>query len=209
MLRNITFALLLLLVSSSLYSADDKLILELDLEADLLSLSHNIENFLFSPTRNYQGDGNKDINNMKYPSLKNYLAATGLVRLKGEVIGFATEQEIVYKDSETQLPMAHSMWMLTLNHPGLIGFLAVEQKEDASSVFSLVQKVMSNKEKVWNDEWQMFLSTSGETKVQYASGDLEKYQGGIFEEYNGVNPADLRNYGKFRGRIKFVLYSAP
>jgi len=45
----------------------------------------------------------------------------------------------------------------------------------------------------------MFLSTSGDTLVQYASDDLQTYQGGKFEEYNGLNTADFHNYGKFRG----------
>jgi hypothetical protein len=52
----------------------------------------------------------------------------------------------------------------------------------------------------------MFLSTAEETRIQYASGELSKYHGGIFEEYNGINPGDFRRLGKFRGRIQFVIY---
>ncbi|NKB35561.1 MAG: hypothetical protein GKR93_00140 [Gammaproteobacteria bacterium] len=200
--------LTLLLLLSQHVSAQDKLILDLDLENDLLSLSHNIDKFLFTATRNYQAMGESDINNMNYHSLKNHLAATGLVRLNGEVIGTATEQEIVYEDKENGGWKAHSMWMFQLNHKGLTGFMAVEQREDASKVSNLVQQVMTNPGNQWDDIWQMFLSTDGETRMQYASGDLKKYQDGKFEEYNGINPADLKNFGKFRGRIQFIVFPA-
>ncbi len=186
--------------------AADKLVLQLDLESDLLSLSHSVENFLFKPTQNYQPGSQENINIMAHAALKDHLAATILVRYEGEVIGIATEQEILYVDKQTQNKMARSMWMIQLNHPGLTGFLVVEQTENAAAVFGLVQKVMANQTKQWPDEWQMFLSTSGDTLVQYASGDLQAYQGGKFEEYNGLNTADFHNYGKFRGKIEFVIH---
>lgn len=206
MMKSIRFFIFSIMFFSPHIFAEDKLVLDLDLESDLLSLSHNIDNFLFAPTRNYQGDANKDINNMKYSSLKDHLAATALVRLRGEVVGFATEQEIVYKDEGTQLPMASSMWMFRLNYPGLTGFMVVEQRENASAVFSLVHKVINNQEQEWQDGWQMFLSTVGETRIQYASGELSKYRDGQFEEYNGVNTGDFARLGRFRGKIQFVIY---
>lgn len=199
---------LLLLVFNNASLAGEKLVLELDLETDLLSLSHNINNFLFAPTRNYRADGKQNINTMEYPSLKDHLAATGLVRMNGEVVGFATEQEIVYKDAGTDKPSANSMWMFRLNYPGLNGFIAVEQKEDASKVFSLAQEVINRQDKEWEDKQYMFLSTDGKTHIQYASGELAKYQGGVFEEYNALNPADFKQYGRFRAAIRFIIYQA-
>ena len=187
--------------------AEERLVLELDLERDLLSLSHNIDKFLFTPTLNYRATGGDNINNMQYEAMVNHLAATGLVRLNGEVVGTATEQEVVSHD-ETMGWRAHSMWMFQLNHEDLKGFMVVEQHEDASGVSSLVQQVMENQTKDWPDQWQMFLSTIGNVKLQYASGDLIRFKGAKFEEYNGLNPADLKDYGRFRGKIRFVITPA-
>ena len=194
------------LASSTFAMAGDKLVLEFDLENDVLSLSHNIDQFLFAPTRNYLGESGININDMSSPSLRDHLVATGLVRINNEVVGLVTEQEILYTDPETQKPMAESMWMFRLNTPGLTGFMSVLQKEDASKIFSLVQEVRDNQGKKWADAWQMFLTTAAKTRVQFASGELSKYQGGIFEEYNGLNPGDFTRLGRFRGRIQFVIY---
>ncbi len=204
------YRLYLLLFLSSLFvgplaMADDKLVLVFDFD-DLLSLSHNIDGFLFTPTRNYQDEAEHNINDMSAPSLKNHLAVTGLVRMNGEVVGFVTEQEIIYEDEETKRHMAQSMWMFRINYPGLTGFMSVLQREDPHHIFSLVKEVTGNQEKRWEDKWQMFLSTAGETRIQFASGELSKFQGGLFEEYNGLNPADFARWGRFRARIKFVIH---
>ncbi|MCG8325498.1 MAG: hypothetical protein MI673_08275 [Thiotrichales bacterium] len=207
MLKSLLIFPVLNLFVCSVVSAADKLVLVVELEEDLLSMSHNIDEFLFAPTRNYLENGERNINDMgSFPALKDQLAATALVRLDNEIIGFATEHEIIRKDPATQHPVADSMWIFRLHHPGLTGFMAVQQKEDAINVFSLAREVMDNPDRDWKNEWQMFLSTSGITKVQFASGDLAKYQGGVFEEYNGLNPGDLKNFGRFRGRIEFVIY---
>lgn len=194
------------LTHSALLFAEEKLVLELDLESDLLSMSHHIDGFLFKPTVNSQTGEEKNINNMSYSNLQNHLAATALVRLNENVIGFATEQEVIYVDKETEATMAESMWLLKLNAPGLNGFLTVKQTENALRVMALTQEVIGSRDKEWKDEWQMFLSTEGETLVQYASGDLSVYEGGRFEEYNGINPADFAKLGRFRGRIQFAIY---
>jgi len=188
-------------------SADEPLVLEFDFD-DLLSISHNIEGFIFPATQNFWGDSKKNINDMSAEALKDQLSATGLVRLNGEVVGFVTEQERLYVDAETNKPMAESMWMFRLNSPGITGFMAVLQHEDPTGVFSLMQQVTSEPEKNWPDEWQLFLSTAGETHIQFASGELEKYQGGLFEEYNGANPSDFSRLGRFRGKIRFVIAAA-
>ena len=200
------FLILLGCFISPVYAVE-KLILEIDLERDLISLSHNIENFIFSPTRNYPAAGEININQLQgYPNLNNHLAATALVRLNGDVIGYATEQEILGIDPETQHPIADSMWMLTLNHPDLKGFLVVKQREDGSGIFALVNQVLENPDRVWEDKWQILLSTIGEAHVQFASGDLLPYQDGVFEEYNGINQADYAAYHRFRGKIRFIVY---
>ncbi|NOX49339.1 MAG: hypothetical protein GXP16_02235 [Gammaproteobacteria bacterium] len=185
--------------------AGDKLVLEFDSD-DLLSLSHNIDDFFSTPTRNYQGEAEQNVNDMSAPALKNHLVVTGLVRMNGEVVGLVTEQEIVHIDEETKRATAESMWMFRLNYPGLTGFMSVLQREEASSIVSLIQEVASNQDKQWEDKWQMFLSTAGKAHVQFASGELSKFQGGKFEEYNGLNPADLARQGEFRVRVQFVIY---
>ena len=201
-----TWLFLLLLVTIGEVYADNELVLVLDAEKDLLSLSHNIDQFLFAPTRNYQATGEDNINNMQaYPVLANNLSVTGLLRMNGEVVGFATEQEIVSIDPDSQHPVAESLWVIRLNHPDLQGFISVLQKEDGIETFSLAEKVNANQEKEWPDRWYRFLSTSGEVRVQLASGDLARYQGGIFREYNYLNPSDLANFGHFRARIEFVI----
>jgi hypothetical protein len=139
-------------------------------------------------------------------ALTNHLAATVLVRMAGEVVGFATEQEAVTPLAPNQRPLAESAWLITLNRPGLQGVLAVAQREDASGVFELVQRVVQQPQEEWEDRPQRFLSTLGSATVQLATGDLAAYQGGIFEEYNFLNPADFGRLGRFRGAIQFVIY---
>ena len=193
---------------TALAQTDDKLILELDLETDGLSMSHYIDNFFFAPSENYAVGSDQNMNDMSYPALVNHLIATAMVRMNGEVIGVATEQEIVHFDETTGLPSANSAWLIKLNAPGLTGFIAVEQIEDASATGMLIGEVMADPQADWADTFQFVLSSVPGTHVQYASGDLAKYQGGIFEEYNAINQTDIKNFGRFRGRIRFEIYSA-
>lgn len=187
--------------------AADKLVLNLDLDRDLMSMAHNVDNFLFSPTRNYMESGGRVINDISgIDVLKNHLVATALVRIDDKVVGMATEQELLYIDSDTGRKLANSMWLIRLNVPGLQGFLVVNQIEDAHDIFSMAQKVMQSPEQIWEDKMLLFLSTSGETRVQSAYGDLAIYQGGIFEEYNGLNPSDYAKFNRFRARIQFIVY---
>ncbi len=191
----------------SIVLAADKLVLDLDLDEDLISLSHNIDHFLFPPTRNYAVSQELVINDMSiHEGLQNHLVATALVRMDGKVVGMATEQELLYTDPESGRKLANSMWLIRLNEPGLQGFITVNQIEDAHDIFSMVEKVMQSQDKAWKDETKMYLSTSGETRVQSAYGDLAIYQGGIFEEYNGLNPSDYANFKRFRARIQFIIY---
>jgi hypothetical protein len=189
--------------------AADRLVLDLDIDQDLVSLAHNIDGFLFNPTMNFSPDlaGNlasRFINE----NLKGYLSATALVRIDGKVAGFATEQEVLVSDPGSGHPVAESAWLITLNYPGATGFLAVKQTEDAGPVFSKVQEVMQNPGRKWEDKFLRFLSTVGTPAVQLATDDLAVYQGGRFEEYNFVNPADFGKYGRFRARLQFVIYPA-
>ncbi len=186
--------------------AENELVLVMDTEKDLLSLSHNIEQFLFAPTRNYPAGSKENINTMQaYPELANNLSVTGLLRIDGEVVGFATEQEVLSLDPSSQRPVADSLWVIRLNRPDLQGFIAVLQREDGSEVFSLARQVSENQDKEWEDRWYRFLSTSGEVRVQLGSGALSRYQGGVFQEYNYLNPSDLARFGYFRARIEFVI----
>ncbi len=190
-------------------SAAEQLILDLDLEADLLSLSHNIEGFLFPPTSNRSPFREGDLNAaFTGDALRNHLAATALVRIDGEIAGFATEQEVITGTPDSGHPAAESAWLILLNRPGLRGFLAVKQREDASGVFGLAGRVAQEPDRRWPDEWQRFLSTSGEARVQMATGDLAPYQGGLFQEYNYLNPADLKRFNRFRAKIQFVVLPA-
>jgi hypothetical protein len=187
--------------------AADKLVLDLDLDQDLISLSHHVNGFLFLPTKNYAASQDRVINDISmHEVLQNHLVATALVRIDGKVVGLATEQELLYEDPISGRKLANSMWLIRLNEPGLQGFLVVNQIEDAHDIFSMAEKVMQSPDQTWKDEMQMFLSTSGETRVQAAYGDLAIYQGGLFEEYNGLNPSDYANFNRFRARIQFVIY---
>jgi len=187
--------------------AADKLVLDLDMDKDLLSMSHNIENFLFPATRNFSASSEHVINDISGQEvLRNHLVATATLRMDGEVVGMATEQELLYIDPDSGRKLANSMWLIRLNKPGLKGFLVVNQIEDAHDIFIMAQKVMQSPDQTWKDEMLMFLSTSGETRVQAAYGDLAIYQGGIFEEYNGLNPSDYAKFSRFRARIRFVIF---
>lgn len=84
--------------------------------------------------------------------------------------------------------------------------LFVAQREDAIGVFDLAERVAREADPAWEDRPQRFLSTAGPTRVEVATGDLAGHEGGLFEEYNFLNPADLARLGRFRGRIQFVIY---
>jgi len=190
-------------------NAADKLVLELDMDEDLISLAHHIDNFLFTPTLNFSLDVAGNLSDrVKVDALHHHLAVTTLVRIDGEIAGFATEQETVRNDPDTGLPYAESAWLITLNHPSARGVLSVTQRENAGPTFGLVREVMDNPGRDWADEPVRFLSTDGDTRVPHATGDLRPYQGGRFEEYNFVNPADFARYGRFRARIEFVIHPA-
>ena len=207
LIRTPLIVVVLLLSSFSLQAAE-KLVLDLEMDSDLLSLTHNINGMLFPPTMNFSANTAGNISELfKVDTLKNHLAATALVRIDGEVAGYATEQESLVPDADGH-PVAESAWLISLVHPGVSGFLAVSQQEDAGPVFGLASEVMQNPDREWEDEFRSFLSSSNSPVVQLATGDLTIYQGGRFEEYNLLNPADFKNYGRFRARIQFVIYPA-
>ena len=207
-MRAVIYSLILFVCGSvTCVGAAEKLVLEMNMDADLLTLTHHIDGFPFTPTMNFSPDlaGNLS-GRIKVDSLKAHLAVTTLVRIDGEIAGFATEQEIVLTDPETGKPYAESAWLFTLNHPRASGFLAVKQRENAAPTFALVQQVMENPEGKWTDEEHRLLSTDGVTLVQLASGGLSPYLGGRFEEYNFVTQSDFKKFGRFRAKIVFVIY---
>lgn len=195
-------------------AAADKLVLNHDLEQDLISLSHDIHNpvfdaFSISPTVNRSRLGDHDLNEaFSAGALPLHLAVTGLVRIDGEIAGFATEQEVIAVDPETGDPYAESAWLMTLNRPGLKGFLAVKQREDGGDIFSIASRVLQQPAGPWEDRDHWALSTVGTVRVALATDDLEPYEGGVFEEYNFINPADYARLGRFRTRIRFVIHPA-
>lgn len=202
-------ALLSLLLLTLPLRAADKLVLDLDLDRDVMSLNHHVDNFIFKPTMNFSMDVAGNLSElMKVDPLKNHLIATALVRINGAIAGVATEQEVLILDDSSGKKIAESAWLIMLNYPGKTGFLAVKQQEDASGVFGVLTKVMQNPAGDWEDSFQRFLSTSNAPVVDLAVGDLAVYKGGKFEEYNFINPADMKNYGRLRGRIQFVIYPA-
>ena len=207
-------------ICASAQSAE-RLVLDLDLDRGPMSMSHNIENFLFAPTRNYAapepdpasrreaGGRAGVVNDMTvHDALKDHLVVSALVKMDGKVVGMATEQEYFLVDPATGRRVANSMWLIRLNAPGLAGFLVINQLENGEELFSVVQKVMENPEGPWEDETKMYLSTWGEARVARAWGDLAPYQGGIFEEYNGLNPTDLAEHGGFTPSIRFIIHPA-
>lgn len=187
--------------------AAEPLVLEMNMDEDLLTLTHHIDGFPFKTTMNFSPDlaGNLS-DRIKVDALKAHLSVTTLVRINGEVAGFATEQELVLMDKETGKPYAESAWLFTLNHPAASGFLAVKQRENAAPTFGLVQQVVANPDGNWDDTPHEFLSTDGVTLVQLATDGLARYQGGRFEEYNYVTTSDLKKYGRFRAKIIFKIY---
>ncbi len=206
MLRLLSLFISVCLVTIPIQAAD-KLVLDLDMDTDLMSMSHHIDGFLFKPTMNFSANVGGNLSEiMKIDSLKNRLIATALVKINGEVAGVATEQEVLVFDDKTGEKRAESAWLIMLSYPGKSGFLAVKQQEDAAGVFAIVSKVMQNPDADWDDKFQRFLSTSNSPTVQLAVDDLAVYQGGRFEEYNFINPADIRNFGRFRAKIQFVIY---
>lgn len=199
--------LLLLLCLSRCATAQEPLVLELDMERDLLSMAHNIDNFLFERTFSFSKESVGDLHErFERSELRDYLVATALVRIDGELAGMATEQEYVYRDAETGMPRARSAWIIMLNRPGMSGFLAVEQTEDASAVFRRAQQVRQDPDADWPDEFEQFLSTDSDARLAMATDDLSAYAGGRFEEYNMLNPADFSRLGYFRAGIRFVIH---
>lgn len=189
--------------------AAEPLVLELEMDRDLISIAHHIDGFPFAPTMNFSRDVAGNLSDrFLIDTLQHHLAVTALVRIDGEVAGFATEQESVRNDPRTGLPYAESAWLITLTHPRATGVLAVTQRENAGPTFALVREVMEDPDREWGEESHRFLSTDGETRVQLATGGLAPYQGGRFEEYNFVTPSDFKRYGRFRARIEFVIHPA-
>ena len=199
------FALVVSLMLPAVTRAE-RLVLDLDMEDGLLYLGHHIENFLFDTTASYSEDlaGNLS-KRIETEALSNYLVATALITWNGEVVGLGTEQEYVYIDEATGLPHARSAWLISLNHPELRGVLAVEQTENAGPVFAAVGEVMANPERDWPNEFERYLSTDGDARITTASAGLARFNGATFVEYNYINPADWQNFGRFRGRIQFVI----
>jgi hypothetical protein len=206
-LNKVILALLLTSVAGA--QAAEKLVLDLEADSDLVSMAHHIDGFLFTPTMNFSADVAGNLSERFHVEpLKNHLVATARVRLNGEIAGIATEQETVTVDQESGRHMVESAWLITLNYPGATGVLAVKQQENSPQAFGLVNQVMQNPNADWENEFQRFLSSSNAPTVQLATGDLSAYQGGRFEEYNFVNPADFKNLNRFRARIQFVIYPA-
>lgn len=202
-------ALCALLASSAAARAAEPLVLDLEMDRDLLAMEHHIDGFLFTPTMNFSPDVAGDLaRRFHVEPLKNHLAATAVVRIRGEIAGFATEQEAIVTDPATGRKAAESAWLITLTRPGVSGVLAVAQREDAAPIFALAQQVMAKPDGPWKDEFQRFLSTTGEYKVSMATQDLAAYRGGRFEEYNFINPADLAKLGRFRAKLQFVIHPA-
>lgn len=185
------------------------LILELDVDQDLISLSHASDdavlNAFFPPTENRSPFYDRDLNRaFAWEGLAQELAVTSLVRVDGEVVGFATEQESISVDPETGELVAESAWLLRLVRPGLRGFLAVAQRENPREVFVLASQALQDPDSGEDrDHW--VLSTVGTARVALATDDLAPYAGATFEEYNFVNPSDYRRLNRFCGRIRFVI----
>jgi hypothetical protein len=187
-------------------SAAETLVLEVNLDPDLLSLVHQVDRLPFEPTMNssLHVAGNLS-DRMNVPTLHNNLVVSALVRIDGEIAGYATEHETVLTGPGGH-PYVESAWLITLNHPHGSGFLVVTQRENPAPIFALVPKVKENPNGDWNDEEQQFLATDGVTLVQVATGSVSQYQGGRFEEYDLLTPSDLKKFGRFRGKLKLLVY---
>jgi len=190
--------------------AAEKLVIDVNVDTDLLSMTHHIDGFPFRQTLNFALDQAGNLSErFRTDTLKNHLATTMLVRIDGEVAGFATEQETIGSTSDTGRMSAESAWLITLNHPRARGVIAVRQRENPTQTFAVIQKVLQNPTADAADEDIRILSTDGPTFVQMATDGLTAYQGGRFEEYNIVNPAGIKRDGRPRGRIlEFVIYPA-
>lgn len=185
------------------------LTLEVEVDRDMISLSHasadEVLNAFFPPTENRSPFYDRDLNTaFAGEGLAQELTVTSLIRIDGEVVGFATEQESISVDAETGDLVAESAWLMRLTRPGLRGFLAVAQRENPREVFVLASQALQDPESAEDrDHW--VLSTVGPTRVGLATDDLAPYAGAVFEEYNYVNPGDYKRLGRFRGRVRFVI----
>lgn len=156
-------------------STDDHLVLVVD---RLLSLSHNVPGFQAPITENHLPGSDENINVMDYPSLDGHLTTTALVSLNGDIVGIATETEIIYGEGKDK--RANSMWLVRLNTPELTGFLAVEQIEDASGVDALMMSAPDTS----NGSSVAVRTTMDDARIIHASGDLSRFEGGVFAEYD-------------------------
>jgi len=200
---------LLAMMLSCAAAAREPLVLDLHMDEDKLSMAHNIDDFLFRRTFSFSHNAPGDLHErFLREEFNGHLVASAMVRIDGEIAGFATEQEYVYRSTETGAPEARSAWLIMLTRPGVKGFLAVEQVEDASGVFTFAQEVMADPDGQWEDRFKSFLSTRDEVQVDMATDELAAYAGGRFEEYNMLNPADYGRLGRFRARIRFVIHPA-
>lgn len=172
-------------------STDDHLVLVVD---RLLSLSHNVPGFQAPITENYMPGTDQNINVMDYAALEGHLTTTALVSLNGEIVGIATETEIIYGEGKDK--RANSMWLVRLNAEGMTGFLAVEQIEDASGVDALMMSAPDTS----NGRSVAVRTTMDETQIIHASGDLSRFEGGIFEEYNLATQSPGSIQIEFRAR---------
>lgn len=197
-------AAVMISAGASAAQAEEKLLLDVDLS--YLSLSHNVSQFYFQPTKNTYDGTEDNINNMAYPVLDDHLLVTTLLRRDGEVVGVATQTEILEIDEEA--PKSRTLWTIRLSAPDLKGFLVVEQDEDASGVAKLKNEVRDNPHAFFPNEWRMVPTSAEGTRVSYASGDLKRYEGGKFLELFGVNQADPKNYGVYRGRAQLEIHPA-
>lgn len=199
------FLLFISLVLSSSVFAQETFTFEMDIENDLISLSSNVEDFVFGDTTNLAGDSEENVNNISYPLLENHMTSTVLIRIDGEVAGIATQ---IFRFVDEANMKTRAIWSLKFNYPGRVGFMAVELSKDITEVMSLFGEVVENPDEDWSDSWQMLRTSAEGSYVQFASGDLSEFQNGSFVEYSGVNQSDLRNFGRFRGKAMFTVYAA-
>lgn len=166
--------------------------------ADMVSTSHNVEGFMMPNTINTLPGSTKNINNVAHENLKGHLSMTATVKLNDEIVGFATETEIIYKTEKGT--EANSMWLIKLNKEGLKGFIAVEQIERAYDIDNAAAEMMAELKSGKTPKLRRVPTTTPKTKIQYASGDLAKYQGMYFTEYDLIIPNG--------GGIELEFYSA-
>ena len=192
----------IVLVAKPLYAADT-LVLDIEVDKDLLSLAHNIEDFFFQPTMNFSPEVPGNLSErIKTTALQNHLLAAFLVTIDGEPAGIAAELENV----DIANSSVESGWLILLSHPKASGFLAVKQNENPAGVIALFKAANQNPKADWEDKFHRVLSTVAPVYIEMASESLSAYKGGRFEEYNYVNQADLKNYNRFRAKLQFVIY---